>query len=99
MQVKYIPQPGEPDTVTAYGVTLETGKWAEVDDKFALKVAGNPHFESKNEPDEVDGETFPKARRGRAKADADAEQRARLQQQAIDDAKAEEAAVTGAENA
>ncbi len=43
--------PGEPvpDLVDAYGTTFEAGKFAEVDEAYADKVRGNPHFEVQGE--------------------------------------------------
>lgn len=53
MKAKYIGDPSEgakptvPDEFTAYGVTFEKGKFADVPDKLAAKFEGNSHFETK----------------------------------------------------
>lgn len=62
MKVKFIGDPREgakpevPDEMTAFGLTLERGKWADTADLPAkqrkaaeLKFAGNDHFETKGD--------------------------------------------------
>lgn len=65
-KAKYIGDPrnpGEPlpDVLDAYETTFENGKFAEVDGKFAEKVAGNDHFEvqgaKKADPDKETAES------------------------------------------
>lgn len=99
MKVRYTPILGdEPESIEAFGTTLNKGEWTDVDDSHALKVASNPYFEAKNAPDEVDGEPV-KMRGRRAKLDADAEQRAVAQSQAVEDARAAEAEAAAGESA
>lgn len=51
MKAKYIGDPGEgskpniPDNFEAFGVSFERGKFADVPDDVAGKIAGNNHFE------------------------------------------------------
>lgn len=64
MKAKYIGDPMQPteaknlpETFTAFGVIFERGKYAEVPDEVALKVASNPHFDTKGEEPEDTGPT------------------------------------------
>lgn len=53
MKAKYIGTPGENGEFSAYGVEFEPGKFVDVPDKYALKFANNPYFETRGEePDE-----------------------------------------------
>lgn len=55
MKAKYIGDPGEgakpniPDEFEAFGVTFERGKFVDVPDEVAGKIAGNNHFEVQGE--------------------------------------------------
>lgn len=99
MKVRYTPILGdEPETIEAFGTTLTKGEWVDVHDDHALKVASNPYFEARSAPDEVDGEPV-KMRSRRAKLDDAAEQRAQLQSQAVEDARAAEAEAAAGESA
>ena len=61
MKAKFIGDPSQPkgaetvpDEFTAYGVTFERGKFVDVPDEHAAKIAGNNHFETQGkEPDEA----------------------------------------------
>lgn len=44
LMVTYHAPPGDPETVEAFGRTFKDGEAVEVDPKYQLKVAGNPHF-------------------------------------------------------
>lgn len=59
MKARYIGDPNQPteaknlpETFTAFGVTFDRGKYAEVPDEVAAKVASNPHFETKGDEPE-----------------------------------------------
>lgn len=49
MKVRYIstPDPTDDKTCTVFGQTFDVGKWVDVDDSLAGKLAGNPTFEVK----------------------------------------------------
>lgn len=55
MKAKFIGEPGTneaknlPEEFTAFGVTFERGKFVEVPDDVAGKIAGNSHFEVEEE--------------------------------------------------
>lgn len=64
MKAKYVGDPMQPseaknlpETITAFGVTFERGKYAEVPDDVAAKIAANPHFDTKGEEPEATGPT------------------------------------------
>lgn len=62
MKAKFIGDarnPGEPnnlpETMTAYGVTFERGKWADVPAEHEAKFVGNRHFETRGAPETEEG--------------------------------------------
>lgn len=59
MKAKYIGDPRDggkdlPDNFGAYGVDFERGKFVDVPDDKAAKIAGNNHFETQGEPPKVE---------------------------------------------